>query len=406
MPDFGRWNANGGDPSLNEINRTDQFLDALASQQPPYSTDRGDAELAYLLAGWRDDVRETPMGSVLTTEEAAAALDQATSPGRRRRLSLAVVGSAAAAVLCLGGFGAVVAGSGPGDALYGLRSVLFGEQTQARDDAVALAAETEMQQVQRLIEQGDWQGAQAKLQAVTTTVATVGDDQRKAELVSQWRQLTVKVDAPGFRRDGAPGRPAAHVPVDQRRPEHVLAHGPDRDDADEFVDRPVVLADVADVDQRFADVDIGIGIAVVGDVAVGVRLGRRPVPDADHGGADPDAGVDHCGAVARRDDHRGAESHVDVGGGSAVDERGAVADVRAAGDTATDADTATDTHSATVSDAAADHGALARAAGGAHDDDASGGSRTACGSGDSGSAGGPGAAGTGALSGARFSRQR
>ena len=66
MPDFGRWNANGGDPSLNEINRTDQFLDALAAQQQPYVTDREEADLAQLLAGWRDDVRETPMGSVLT----------------------------------------------------------------------------------------------------------------------------------------------------------------------------------------------------------------------------------------------------------------------------------------------------------------------------------------------------
>ncbi|WP_255251735.1 anti-sigma-D factor RsdA, partial [Mycolicibacterium vaccae] len=44
MPDFGRWNSAGGDPSLNEINRTDQFLDALAAQQPPYSTDRDEAE--------------------------------------------------------------------------------------------------------------------------------------------------------------------------------------------------------------------------------------------------------------------------------------------------------------------------------------------------------------------------
>ena len=43
MPDFGRWN-NGGDPSLNEINRTDRFLDALASQQPVYSTDPSEAE--------------------------------------------------------------------------------------------------------------------------------------------------------------------------------------------------------------------------------------------------------------------------------------------------------------------------------------------------------------------------
>ncbi len=195
MPDFGRWNSAGGDPSLNEINRTDQFLDALAAQQPPYSTDRDEAELANLLAGWRDDVRETPMGHVLTPQDAAAALDRATRPAPRRRLSLAVLGSAAAAVLAIGGVGAVVAGSGPGDALYGLRTMFFGEQTQTRDDAVILAAQTEMQQVQQLIEQGDWQGAQAKLEAVTTTVATVDDIERKQELVTQWQELTVKVEA-------------------------------------------------------------------------------------------------------------------------------------------------------------------------------------------------------------------
>ena len=51
MPDFGRWGANGGDPSLNEINRTDRFLEALALEQPVYATDPGEAELANLLAG-------------------------------------------------------------------------------------------------------------------------------------------------------------------------------------------------------------------------------------------------------------------------------------------------------------------------------------------------------------------
>ncbi|MDA2894725.1 anti-sigma-D factor RsdA [Mycolicibacterium sp. BiH015] len=212
MPDFGRWNANGGDPSLNEINRTDQFLDALAAQQQPYVTDREEAELAQLLAGWRDDVRETPMGHVLTQQEAAAALDRVTRPAPKRRISLAVVGSAAAAMLAIGGFGAVIAGSGPGDALYGLRTALFGEQAQTRDDAVILAAQTEMQQVQQLIEQGDWQGAQEKLQAVTTTVATVGDVEQKQELIAQWQELTVKVEAQDPVATVPPGAPLPTFP--------------------------------------------------------------------------------------------------------------------------------------------------------------------------------------------------
>ncbi|MDY6998789.1 MAG: anti-sigma-D factor RsdA [Actinomycetota bacterium] len=193
MPDFGRWNANGGDPSLDDINRSDQFLDALAAREPVYATDRGEAELANLLAGWRDDVRETPVSALVTPQQAADALDRSASSGRRRRLSLAVVGSAAAAVLCLGGFGAIVAGAGPGDALYGLRTMLFGEQAAPREDAVILAAQTEMQEVQQLIEQGDWQAAQDKLQAVSTQVQSVGDVAAKTDLINQWNDLSAKV---------------------------------------------------------------------------------------------------------------------------------------------------------------------------------------------------------------------
>ena len=212
MPDFGRWNANGGDPSLSDINRSDQFLDALASGGPVYAADQGEAELADLLAGWRDDIRETPTSVRVTPQQAAQALERAGSSSRRRRLSLAVVGSTAAAVLCLGGFGAVIAGAGPGDALYGLRTILFGEQASPRDDAVILAAQTEMQEVQQLIDQGDWQAAQAKLEAVTTTVATVGDVERKEELVSQWQELTVKVEAQDAAATVPPGAPLPSFP--------------------------------------------------------------------------------------------------------------------------------------------------------------------------------------------------
>ncbi len=35
---------------------TDRFIDSLAGERPVYSTDQGEAELAYLLAGWRDEV--------------------------------------------------------------------------------------------------------------------------------------------------------------------------------------------------------------------------------------------------------------------------------------------------------------------------------------------------------------
>jgi anti-sigma-D factor RsdA-like protein len=211
MPDYGRWN-NGGDPSLNEINRTDRFIDALANQEPVYSTDPGEAELAQLFAGWRDEVRTPPLMAPVTPRDAAVALTRAVEARKRSRTSMALVGSVAAAVLCLGGFGAVVAGAGPGDSLYGLHTMLFGEQPQTRTDQVSLASQ-QLAEVKQLIDEGQWQAAQDKLQAVTTTVATVNDVEQKQELVDQWQQLTVKVDAQDANATLPPGAPPPEMPV-------------------------------------------------------------------------------------------------------------------------------------------------------------------------------------------------
>ncbi len=193
MPDFGRWGGNGGDPSLNAIARTDQYLDALASEHPVYATDPADAELANLMAGWRDEVRRPP-ARVASQRDAEIVLQRVLSSQRRNRMSVAVMGSVAAAMLCLGGFGAVVYGAAPGDALYGLRVTLFGEQQVTRDDQVSLAAQTEMQQVQQLIKEGNWDAAQEKLETAASTVQTVEDPQVQQDLQQQLNDLTAKVE--------------------------------------------------------------------------------------------------------------------------------------------------------------------------------------------------------------------
>ena len=215
MPDFGRTGDNySGDnePSLDDIRRSDSFVDALAGGGPIASDDPADAALAALLGGWRDEMRWPPATGLISEPQAIAALDAglAEKPGglrrdkrtekqiasvtpMRNRRGLSVVGAAAAAVLCLGGFGAVLAGAGPGDALYGLRSMLFGAPKEVRDDAVALAARSELNQVQELIAQGDWQQAQEKLVAVSTQVASIGDEQQKQELFDEFNDLSAKV---------------------------------------------------------------------------------------------------------------------------------------------------------------------------------------------------------------------
>lgn len=210
MPDFGRHGSQ--DPSLDAIRRADSFVDALAEGGLVVPQDPADAELAALLGGWRDEMRWPPATGLIAEADAVAALNaglaekrrpgldrgqraatQARSTQDRNRRGLSTIGAAAAAVLCIGGFGAVVAGAGPGDALYGVRNMLFGAPKQVRDDQVGLAAKTELNQVQDLIAQGDWQQAQDKLVAVSTQVATIDDQQQKQELLDQFNDLSAKV---------------------------------------------------------------------------------------------------------------------------------------------------------------------------------------------------------------------
>jgi hypothetical protein len=210
MPDFGR--PGSQDPSLDAVRHADSFVNALAEGGLVVPRDPADAELAALLGGWRDEMRWPPATGLIAEADAVAALNaglaekrrpgmdrgqraaiQARSTQNRNRRGLSTIGAAAAAVLCIGGFGAVVAGAGPGDPLYGVRNTLFGAPKQVRDDQVGLAAKTELNQVQDLIAQGDWEQAQNKLVAVSTQVATIDDQQQKQELLDQFNDLSAKV---------------------------------------------------------------------------------------------------------------------------------------------------------------------------------------------------------------------
>ncbi|MFM9034051.1 MAG: anti-sigma-D factor RsdA [Mycobacterium sp.] len=213
----------GPEPSIDAVRRTDGFLDALADGRPVALNDAADAELAALLGSWRDEMRWPPATGLITDSDAIAALEagrgqKGSGPGRERwnttaaptsprrnRRGLSTVGAAAAAVLCIGGFGALVAGAGPGDALYGLRTMMFGAPKQVRDAQIGLAARTELNQVQNLIEQGAWDQAQDKLVAVSTQVESVVDEEQRQDLRDQFNDLSAKVVERDPEATAAPG---------------------------------------------------------------------------------------------------------------------------------------------------------------------------------------------------------
>lgn len=183
-------------PNVAALARSDRLLDALATCRPIESIDfgePGDQALAALLADWRDQLRRGPVRTLVSEAAAVAALKKGRAADRRTRRSLTVVGSLAAAVLALGGFGALVGGAQPGDALYGVHMALFGEPPSVHDDQIALTAKTELEQVRQMINQGQWDQAHDKLAAVGDHVQTVNDAGRKQDLVDQVNRLNAKV---------------------------------------------------------------------------------------------------------------------------------------------------------------------------------------------------------------------
>jgi Anti-sigma-D factor RsdA to sigma factor binding region len=197
MPESGH--APFDQPDPDELARTERLLDALAKRQPVDFSDVGDGEdprdkeLAGLLEDWRDELGSPPPSTLCSELEAVVALNRGLAARRRTRRSLAVIGSVAATVLGIGGFAAVIGGAQPGDAFYGVHTMLFGEPPSVHDDRIALAAKTDLGLVQQMIMQGHWDEAQDKLAAVNAHVQNVNDTLRKQDLIDQVNMLTAKV---------------------------------------------------------------------------------------------------------------------------------------------------------------------------------------------------------------------
>jgi hypothetical protein len=196
MSDSGRPPFDQTDPD--ELARTERFIDALAARQPVEFDDVGDCgdpgdrELAGLLEDWRDELRSPP-ADVLCSELEFIALNRGLASRRRLRRGLALIGSVAATVLGIGGFGAMVGDAQPGDAFYGVHTMLFGELPSVHDDRITLSAKTDLSLVQQMITQGDWDQAQNKLSAVSDRVQTVNDSDRKRDLIDQVNLFNAKV---------------------------------------------------------------------------------------------------------------------------------------------------------------------------------------------------------------------
>jgi Anti-sigma-D factor RsdA to sigma factor binding region len=192
MPDFGY--AFPDQPALDELARTDLLLDALAERQPVDIEDPNDDALAALLADWRDDLRWPPASALVSAEEAVEALRTGIADRRRGRRGLATIGSVAATLLLLSGFGAVVVEARPGDTLYGLHAMFF-DEPRVNEDQITLSAKADLAKVQQMIDKGQWDQAQNQLAEVSSTVQSMNDGAGRHDLMDQVNLLNTKVEA-------------------------------------------------------------------------------------------------------------------------------------------------------------------------------------------------------------------
>jgi hypothetical protein len=218
MPEFGY--AVPDQPALDELARTDLLLDALAERQPVDIDDPNEDALAVLLEDWRDDLRWPPASALVSPEEAVEALRTGLADRRRSRRGLAVIGSVAASLLVLSGFGAMVVEARPGDSLYGLHAMFF-DQPRVNDDQIELSAKAELAKVQQLINQGQWDQAHNQLAEVSSAVQSMNDGASRNDLMDEVNLLNTRVESRDPNATLPP--PSALPPAPQTKPPKASA---------------------------------------------------------------------------------------------------------------------------------------------------------------------------------------
>jgi Anti-sigma-D factor RsdA to sigma factor binding region len=179
--------------SVDEFARTDQLLDALAGRRTVDVDDPEIGALTTLLEDWRDNLRWPPASALVSPEEAIGALRTGLAERRRSRRGLATVGSVAAALLVLSGFGAMVVEARPGGTLYGLHAMFF-DQPRVNEKQEMLSAKADLAKVQELIDRGQWDQAQNQLAAVSSMVQSINDEASKQDLTNQVKLLNTRIE--------------------------------------------------------------------------------------------------------------------------------------------------------------------------------------------------------------------
>jgi len=194
---------------LAAVQADDALLDMLGGNAAGRS--QADAELARVLVAWRRDVDTEPIGQLVDTDTALAAINSGRNPASRRHPVLGPVAAAAAVlVIAFSGVGLVAKSAQPQDQLWGLTKVLYADY--ARSVETAQKVKIELEQINKDIEEGRTTPAEARetLEHIETQLAVVDEAQGHTQLATERKKLEEKlaVMPPPPAEPGSPTEPA------------------------------------------------------------------------------------------------------------------------------------------------------------------------------------------------------
>ncbi|ORM25900.1 anti-sigma-D factor RsdA [Williamsia sp. 1135] len=168
--------------NLGAVRADDEFIDALLSKPIVPAQTPVDYELASLLSDWRSDIMAQPLPTGPTLEEVEAGIEsRRRADSRRRSLRLVrfTAGAAAGFAILFGGVSVVAHNAAPGDALWGVKEVMFGADASATQAVADVQANID--RAEQSLAAGDKPAATTFLDRAQSQLGDVrAEDERKA----------------------------------------------------------------------------------------------------------------------------------------------------------------------------------------------------------------------------------
>ncbi|MFD6896581.1 anti-sigma-D factor RsdA [Rhodococcus sp. NPDC060086] len=212
------------------VRRDDALIDAISGDGPVETRSAEEYELATMLAGWRAEILAEPLPVGPDFDEVVAAVNRelgarealaAQPPTRSKgqlRLIRPLAGAAALIAAAIGGAATVSYSAEPGDALWGVKEVVFSEQ--AESTMARIDTSSTLQRAEELIAEGQTEAATELLRSAEVRSTGVTNAGQRNELGDWLQRLTEEMNRivptlPGPLVPGVPlppGPGAAAVP--------------------------------------------------------------------------------------------------------------------------------------------------------------------------------------------------